>query len=177
MEPRNDWHIVDLMNAAPRTKRGASIGDLALRVCLLTAVQGHTTLSGHVIQFGRDALLLISRQHIGSNMKSFRGPKAAIGAALLAAGMLSGCVVAPAPGYYYGGAVVRVAPPAPTVEVVGVAPAPGYVWMGGYWNWVGAQHVWVGGHWGPGRPGYYWVPHRWVQARGGWRMAPGHWAR
>ena len=110
-------------------------------------------------------------------MNSFRGMKAGMGVVLLAGALLGGCVVAPAPGYYGGGAVVTVAPPTPQVEVVGVAPYPGYVWMGGYWNWVGGQHVWVAGHWGPGRAGYHWVPHQWVAARGGWRMAPGHWAR
>ena len=109
-------------------------------------------------------------------MNSFRGMKAGMGAVLLAGALLGGCVVAPAPGYYGGGAVVTVAPPAPQVEVVGVAPYPGYVWMGGYWDWVGGRHVWVGGRWAPGRPGYHWVPHQWVAARGGWRMAPGHWA-
>jgi hypothetical protein len=110
-------------------------------------------------------------------MNSIRGLKAGAGCLLLAGALLGGCVVAPAPGPYYGGAVVTVAPPAPQVEVIGVAPVPGYVWFGGYWDWVGGRHVWVGGHWGPGRPGYHWVPHAWVHAGGGWRMAPGHWAR
>ena len=102
------------------------------------------------------------------------------GAVLLVAALLGGCVVAPAPGYYYPGVysgVVAVAPPAPQVEVVGVAPSPGYVWFGGYWNWVGGRHVWVGGHWGPGRAGYHWVPHTWSHTGGGWRMSRGHWAR
>jgi hypothetical protein len=111
-------------------------------------------------------------------VNSLRGMKAGMGAVLVACALLGGCIVTPAPGYYGGGgAVVTVAPPAPQVEVVGVAPYPGYVWMGGYWNWVGGQHVWVAGHWHEGRPGYHWVPHQWVAARGGWRMAPGHWAR
>ncbi|HTV98402.1 MAG TPA: hypothetical protein VME42_20595 [Steroidobacteraceae bacterium] len=111
-------------------------------------------------------------------MKSLRGLKAVAGAVALAA-LLGGCVVTARPvGPYYGGAaVVTVAPPAPQVEVVGVAPAPGYIWVGGYWNWVGGRYAWVGGHWAAGRPGYHWVPHAWVRAGGGWRMAPGHWAR
>ncbi len=110
-------------------------------------------------------------------MKSFRGPRAGFGAALLAGILLAGCVVAPAPGYYRVGPVVTVAPPPVPVEVVGVAPAPGYVWMAGYWNWVGGRHVWVAGHWGPGRPGYRWAPQHWVATPGGWRLAPGHWVR
>ena len=100
-------------------------------------------------------------------------------AALIAASVaLSGCVVTarPAP-VVYEGPVVRVAPPPPQTEVIGVAPAPGYVWMGGYWGWSGGRHVWVGGHWAPGRPGWRWVPHHWVATGGGWRMAPGHWER
>ena len=108
-------------------------------------------------------------------MHSIRGLKAGAGALIVAAALLSGCYVGPAPGYY--GGVVTVAPPAPQVEVYGVAPYPGAVWIGGYWNWVGGRHVWVGGHWDHGRPGYHWVPHAWVHEGGGWRMHQGHWAR
>jgi hypothetical protein len=110
-------------------------------------------------------------------VKALTGFKAGLATIVMAGGMLSGCVVAPAPGYYYAPHVVAVAPPPAPVEVVGVAPAPGYVWFGGYWNWVGGTHVWVPGYWGAGRPGYHWVAHTWVRAGGGWRMAPGHWAR
>ncbi len=108
-------------------------------------------------------------------MKASRGMKILAAAALLSAGTLTGCVVAPAPGYY--GGVVTIAPPEPRVEVVGVAPAVGYVWFPGYWGWSGGAHVWVAGHWGPGRAGYYWAPHTWVRYGGGWRLAPGHWVR
>jgi len=113
-------------------------------------------------------------------MQSLRGLKAGAATVLVAGALLAGCVVAPAPGYYggyYSGGVVAVAPPAPQVEVVGVAPSPGYVWFGGYWGWAGGRHVWVPGYWGPGRAGYHWVPHGWVYAGGGWRMSRGHWAR
>jgi hypothetical protein len=110
-------------------------------------------------------------------VKALTGFKAGLTTIVLAGGLLSGCIVAPAPGYYYAPHVVAVAPPPAPVEVVGVAPAPGYVWFGGYWNWVGGTHVWVPGYWGAGRPGYHWVAHTWVRAGGGWRMAPGHWAR
>jgi WXXGXW repeat (2 copies) len=106
-----------------------------------------------------------------------RGLKVAAAALALASVTLTGCVVAPAPGYYEGGPVM-VAPPPPQVEVVGVAPAPGYVWIGGYWNWVGGRHVWVSGRWDAPPRGYHtWVAHRWVPYRGGYRLAPGHWAR
>jgi hypothetical protein len=64
-------------------------------------------------------------------MKSLRGIKTLAGIAVLSGALLGGCVVAPAPGYYGGGAVVTVAPPAPQYEVVGVAPTPGVVWFGG----------------------------------------------
>jgi hypothetical protein len=89
---------------------------------------------------------------------------------------LSACVVYPARGYYAAPAVT-IAPPAPRVEVYGVAPAPGYVWMGGYWNWVGGQHVWVGGHWEAPRRGYRWEPHHWVHERDGWHLHEGRWVR
>lgn len=99
-------------------------------------------------------------------------------AAALSASLLTGCIVAPAPGYYYpGAAVVTVAPPEPRVEVVGVAPSAGYIWFPGFWAWEGGAHVWHAGYWGPGRAGYYWAPHAWVRYGGGWRMAPGHWVR
>jgi hypothetical protein len=108
-------------------------------------------------------------------MHKARGIRAIAAAAVLASVTLTGCVVAPAPGYYAGGPVM-VAPPPPQVEVVGVAPAPGLVWVGGYWNWVGGRHVWVGGRWEAPPRGYHaWVPHHWVAYRGGWRLQPGHW--
>ena len=95
---------------------------------------------------------------------------------LFIAAALPACVVAPDQGHYVGG-VVMVAPPAPRVEVVGVAPYPGYVWIGGYWGWVGGRHEWVPGRWLTGRPGYHWVGYAWVRAGDGWRMRPGHWER
>ncbi|HEX3846201.1 MAG TPA: hypothetical protein VHV81_02385 [Steroidobacteraceae bacterium] len=97
-------------------------------------------------------------------------------AALLTLVVLGGCVVVPDQRHYPGG-VVMVAPPAPRVEVMGVAPTPGFVWIGGYWNWVGDRHDWVAGHWAAPRAGYHWVPHAWVRAGDGWRMRPGHWQR
>jgi hypothetical protein len=109
-------------------------------------------------------------------MKTSWVPKAALGAVLLGALTLTGCVVTPAH-VYVGGPVVAVAPPPPVVEVQGVAPGPGFVWIGGYWSWVGGRHVWVPGAWRAGRPGYHWVAHRWVNAGGGWRLEEGHWAR
>ena len=108
-------------------------------------------------------------------MNKARGVKAAAVMLALASATLTGCVVAPAPGYYAEGPVM-VAPPPPQVEVVGVAPAPGFVWIGGYWNWVGGRHEWVAGRWEAPPRGYHtWVPHRWVPYRGGWRLQRGHW--
>jgi len=95
---------------------------------------------------------------------------------LTACSALSGCVVTARPAYYGGGALIAVAPPAPQVEVVGVAPFPGAFWIGGYWRWTGERHEWVRGRWEAPREGYRWVPHTWVHERGGWRLAEGHWA-
>ena len=78
---------------------------------------------------------------------------------------------------HFIGEVVTVAPPAPQVEVVGVAPSPGYIWEAGYWNWEGGRHVWHPGRWEAPRPGYYWEPHVWVHEGNGWRMREGYWAR
>ncbi len=89
---------------------------------------------------------------------------------------LSACVVVPAHPYD-GGVYATLPPPAPQVEVYGVAPGPGFFWVGGYWNWVGGRYVWEGGHWEHHRPGYHWVAHRWSHEGDGWRMEPGHWAR
>ena len=100
--------------------------------------------------------------------------------ATAAGSLLTGCIVVPAGhGPYYGGGgeVVAVAPPAPQVEVVGVAPFPGYIWLGGYWGWSGGRHAWVGGRWEAPRPGYGWAPHQWHREGQGWRFAPGRWER
>ncbi len=88
--------------------------------------------------------------------------------------LLGGCVVAPVGRPYYS-QPVRVAPPPPRVEYLGVPPAPGYVWMGGFWNWQGGRHEWAPGHWEAPRPGYSWVPHQWVQDGEHWRLNEGRW--
>jgi WXXGXW repeat (2 copies) len=90
--------------------------------------------------------------------------------------LMSACIVVPA-GRRYEEEAIAVAPPAPQVEVVGVAPGPGYFWIGGYWGWVGGRHVWVGGRWESHRPGWRWAPHGWYRHGPGWRAAPGRWER
>ena len=96
-------------------------------------------------------------------------------ALIVATACLSACVVVPAQPYYGGGAYVTVEPPAPRVEVVGVAPAPGYLWIGGYWGWAGGRHEWVPGRWEAPRSGYRYEPHAWVREGGGWRLHEGRW--
>lgn len=72
--------------------------------------------------------------------------------------------------------VVRVAPPAPIVEVRPVAPSPRHVWIGGYHRWDGHRYVWVGGRWAlPPRRGGVWVPGRWAPRPGGYVWVGGHW--
>lgn len=71
---------------------------------------------------------------------------------------------------------IRIAPPAPRIEVV-PAPRAGYVWAPGYWRWRGHHHVWVGGHWIRERHGYHWVPDTWEPAGPGWHYHRGYWAR
>jgi hypothetical protein len=74
--------------------------------------------------------------------------------------------------------VVRVAPPAPRVEVVPRAPTPHHVWAPGYWGWrPHAGHVWYGGHWVVAQPGYVWEPAHWSERGGYWHFVEGHWRR
>lgn len=102
--------------------------------------------------------------------------------ALIALGLslaVGGCVVATPGygGYYGGGAVVAVAPPAPRVEYYGAPPYPGYFWIAGYWRWLAGAYQWVPGYWSAPRAGYRWAPRRWVHGPGGWYMSGGRWAR
>jgi hypothetical protein len=71
---------------------------------------------------------------------------------------------------------VKVAPPAPRVEVKVVAPGAGYVWTGGYYRWHGGAYVWVPGRWmRPPRPAAVWVPGHWKSTPHGWVWTAGHW--
>lgn len=102
-------------------------------------------------------------------------------AALVAAALLSGCVVAPAHrGYGYVSApvvVVDAPPPPPQYEVVPVMPYAGAVWINGYWGWSGGRHVWVPGYYDRPRPGYRYEPHRWENSGGRWHLRAGAWVR
>ena len=82
---------------------------------------------------------------------------------------------APACGAGHGRVYVRIAPPAPIVEVRGEAPR-GYVWADGYHRWDGGVYTWTPGRWiAPPRPGAVWVPAHWVHDRHGWYFIDGHW--
>ncbi|WP_217999578.1 YXWGXW repeat-containing protein [Thauera butanivorans] len=78
--------------------------------------------------------------------------------------LLAGCTVAPHErsygysGYSYGyggygspyyGRGPIIVMPAPRIEHRGPPPGPGHVWIGGYWNRIGARHDWVPGYWAP----------------------------
>ncbi len=104
-----------------------------------------------------------------------RPRNAAIALGLAAA--LGGCVVAPAPGPYYDGGYVAVAPPPPRIEYYGTPPYPGYFWIGGYWRWGPGRYVWAPGHWAAPRPGYRWVPPHWEHGERGWHEDGGRWER
>ena len=68
-------------------------------------------------------------------------------------------------------------PPAPIVEVEGVAPGPDFFWIGGHWHW---NHGWV---WLHGRydrhphfhPGGGWEAGRWDHRGSNWVWREGHW--
>ena len=58
--------------------------------------------------------------------------------------------------------VVRIAPPAPIVEVHDRPPHPDWIWQDGYHRWDGHRYIWVHGRWvHPPHPGAAWVAHHW----------------
>lgn len=97
--------------------------------------------------------------------------------------VLGGCATFPDDPYYesgpyyggYGQGVPMPPPPSP-YEYYGAPPVVGYVWIGGYWQWGGANYVWIPGRWEPPRPGHHWVPHGWDKDGDRWRPHGGHWA-
>lgn len=100
-------------------------------------------------------------------------------AGLALAIVLGGCVVTSRPAYYepyrQDYVVVRVAPPAPYIETIGVPPYAGHVWISGAWFWDGGRHVWHPGRWEAPRHGHSWIPHRWEQHGHSWHFREGHW--
>jgi hypothetical protein len=101
-----------------------------------------------------------------------RTPLLILGVAIAALPSIMSCVVPPPPGAVY----VRVGPPAPLVEVQGVAPGPEFVWIRGYHRWEGERYVWVAGRW-ERRPhaSAVWVHGEWRHHRNGWYWVEGHW--
>ena len=72
-------------------------------------------------------------------------PFASVLLSVVAAVVLSGCVVAtriPGPVLY-----VDRAPPVAYSEAVLASPGPGYIWVGGYYSWTGRDYYWNRGHW------------------------------
>jgi hypothetical protein len=83
----------------------------------------------------------------------------------------AGCAVEP-PGVVY----VRMAPPPPEMEAIGVAPGDGYVWIGGHHAWNGETYAWVPGRWALRLHEHdRWVPGRWEHNRHGWYWVDGRW--
>ncbi len=73
--------------------------------------------------------------------------------------------------------VVKIAPPAPRVEVIEPRPGPYHVWQNGVWSWhPDGRYVWHPGHWVMPPPGKtIWVKDEWVTYAGSWHLVPGHW--
>ncbi len=92
----------------------------------------------------------------------------ALGGALLFTLLSASQATSPALAQFRGGGPVvrvRVAPPAPLVEVIPAAPSPRHVWAQGHWEWSPRQgrHVWARGYYQvAAQPGQVWVPARWV---------------
>ena len=93
-------------------------------------------------------------------------------AAVALAGLLAPSVASAGARVY-----VRIAPPAPVVEVRAVAPSPRHVWIAGYHRWDGAAYVWVPGRWElPPAPGRVWVAGHWGHhTTNGYYWVEGHW--
>lgn len=74
--------------------------------------------------------------------------------------------------------VVTEAPPAPRVEVIGVAPSPRHVWISGHWAWDGRgrHYAWVNGYWEV-RPREYasYTPGHWERTGNTWVYVEGYW--
>lgn len=95
-----------------------------------------------------------------------------LAAAIVVVAASISCVSSAAGGRIY----IRIAPPAPMVEVRGVAPAVGLVWIDGFHRWEANRHVWVAGRWErPPRQHARWVPGTWHHSRQGWYFVAGHW--
>jgi len=109
-------------------------------------------------------------------MNSIKAVRGFTAIALLSASLLTGCIVAPAPGYYRGAAVVTVAPPEPRVEVVGVAPTAD---MCGSPDFGAGKAVLMFGTAATGVRDALGIlgATRGFRYGGGWRMSPGHWVR
>jgi WXXGXW repeat (2 copies) len=113
-----------------------------------------------------------------STMGSPSRPLRRLVLSLAAAGLLIAGSTAARDAAADGEVVVRVAPPAPRVEVVPRAPTLHHVWAPGYWGWrTHVGHVWYGGHWVVGQPGYAWEPAHWSERGGYWHFVEGHWRR
>ncbi len=109
-------------------------------------------------------------------MSGKRRITALIGGALLAvvtAVGLTSCIAAPS-----GVAYVRMAPPPPEFEAIGISPGGGYVWIAGHHAWRGDVYVWVPGRW-ERRPYEHarWVPGEWDHNHHGWYWVEGRWER
>jgi WXXGXW repeat (2 copies) len=71
--------------------------------------------------------------------------------------------------------VIRTAPPAERVEVVGVAPSAQHFWIKGHWQWTGSDWAWTPGRWELRRASAVWQGGHWVAQRGGWVWVEGRW--
>ncbi|HYM12680.1 MAG TPA: hypothetical protein VEU62_18220 [Bryobacterales bacterium] len=93
-------------------------------------------------------------------------------ASVLTIGVMTGCAARAT----YATGYVAAPPPAPRVEVYGVAPGPGFVWVQGFWNWGGGGYAWVPGYWArPPHRHARWAPGYWQRRHGGYYYHRGYW--
>ena len=101
-----------------------------------------------------------------------------VAAALVGAGLLTGCAETPPPRerIVVEERYVARRPPPPVREVIIEAPGPRerFIWDPGHYEWDGYDYHWSPGHWIERRAGH-WVPAEWVETSRGWRFRPDHW--
>ena len=78
---------------------------------------------------------------------------------------------------YYTPSVIRVAPPAARVEVIGRAPSANHFWVNGYYRFANNRYEWLGGHWDVRRVGFTYVQGHWDNIGGVYHFVPGHFVR
>jgi len=97
---------------------------------------------------------------------------------LLAAVLVSGCIVVSGEPVGVEETEISYAPPPPPIVIVTRPPPPSglHIWIEGHHVVRSGSWVWVEGHWArPAHRGEVWVPDHTRQKGHAWGWTPGHW--